>query len=91
MTYPVDHRQIGGGTFRVSDCYIWAEINYLDSPTNYREYLPQSCRESRRPADEEWVMLDRPLVSQNSLVESLIPLFLFIVSGVFLLVLLKSF
>ena len=25
---------------RVQDCYIWAEIHYLDSATDYREYLP---------------------------------------------------
>ncbi len=24
----------------VADCYIWAAIQYLDSPTDYREYLP---------------------------------------------------
>jgi len=27
---------------RVQDCRVWAEIHYLDSPTDYREYLPQS-------------------------------------------------
>jgi hypothetical protein len=26
--------------FYASDSRIWAEINYLDSPTDYREYLP---------------------------------------------------
>jgi len=87
MTYPVDHHRITGRTFHVGDCYIWAEINYLDSPTNYREYLPQSCRESRRPAGE------RPSGSQHPSVESLIPLIACIVSGVFLFLflLLKSF
>jgi hypothetical protein len=25
--------------FRVSDCYVWTEIYYLDSATDYREYL----------------------------------------------------
>ena len=34
-------QRIGGNTFHVGDCRIWAEIYYLDSPTNYREYLPQ--------------------------------------------------
>lgn len=24
----------------LSDCYVWVEILYLDSPTNYRECLP---------------------------------------------------
>ena len=36
-------QRIGGNTFHVGDCRIWAEIYYLDSPTNYREYLPQHC------------------------------------------------
>lgn len=28
-----------GGTSHVRDCQLWAEIDYLDSPTDYREYL----------------------------------------------------
>jgi len=24
----------------VGDCYVWSEIYYLDSPTDYRECLP---------------------------------------------------
>jgi hypothetical protein len=24
----------------VGDCHIWAEINYLDSANDYREFLP---------------------------------------------------
>jgi hypothetical protein len=31
---------IGGNGSRVGDCYIWAEINYFDSATEYREFLP---------------------------------------------------
>ena len=27
--------------FRVSDGYVWSEIHYLDSATDYREYLLQ--------------------------------------------------
>jgi len=30
-----------GQDFRVSDAYIWSEIHYLDSATDYRECLPQ--------------------------------------------------
>ena len=30
----------GGNPTHLSDCYVWIEILYLDSPTNYREYLP---------------------------------------------------
>jgi hypothetical protein len=31
---------VAGNCFRVGDAYIWSEIYYLDSPTDYREYLP---------------------------------------------------
>jgi hypothetical protein len=34
-----DERRIGGTAVHVRDCYVWAEIQYLDSPTDYREYL----------------------------------------------------
>lgn len=30
---------VGGQAFRVGDCRVWAEIYYLDSPTDYREYI----------------------------------------------------
>lgn len=33
-------RQVGDVAVHVSDCYIWAQIQYLDSPTDYREFLP---------------------------------------------------
>ena len=29
-----------GRISHVRDCQLWAEIDYLDSPTDYREYLP---------------------------------------------------
>lgn len=33
-------KEIGGSAFYVGDCYVWSAIYYLDSPTDYREYLP---------------------------------------------------
>lgn len=36
----VKKQHAGGTAFHVSDCRVWAEIDYLDSPTDYREYLP---------------------------------------------------
>jgi len=33
-------RGANGTAIHVSDCRVWAEINYLDSLTDYREYLP---------------------------------------------------
>ena len=40
-------RDVGGSFVRVKDCRIWAEINYLDSPTDYCECLPVSASSSR--------------------------------------------
>src|SRR4051794_8098908 len=40
---PIPHDNIGGRVIHVNDCYIWSEIYYLDSPTDYRECLPASC------------------------------------------------
>ena len=31
----------------IQDCRIWAEIYYLDSPTDYREYLAQGGMQNR--------------------------------------------
>ena len=42
MGKPTSREPIRGESAHVGDCYVWAEINYLDSPTDYREYLPQA-------------------------------------------------
>jgi len=50
-------KQVGGELVHVRDCYVWAEIHYLDSPTDYREFLPPtSIRHTRVGSD--LVMLD---------------------------------
>ena len=49
--------QIGGSAVHVGDCYIWAAISYLDSPTDYRECLPHGRRQTA-VSDDELVMLD---------------------------------
>ena len=36
---PIPNHDIGGHLMRVTDCYIWSEIYYLDSPTDYRECI----------------------------------------------------
>ncbi len=48
--------QIGGTSIHVGDCRVWAEIYYLDSATDYREYLPNKpcCKSGER----ELTMLD---------------------------------
>src|SRR5262249_24604079 len=37
---------VRGSSFHIHDCYVWSEIYYLDSATDYREYLPQSTTHS---------------------------------------------
>ena len=50
--------QIGGSAVHVGDCYIWAAISYLDSPTDYRECLPHHGRRPTVLSEDELVMLD---------------------------------
>jgi len=43
-------RGVENNAVHIQDCRIWAEIYYLDSPTDYREYLApgsMQLRESR--------------------------------------------
>ena len=53
------------GGIRIGDCYVWAEIYYLDSPTDYREYLPQHCAR-HFPVAGDLVMLDSSVFSRAS-------------------------
>jgi hypothetical protein len=45
-----NNKQIGGTKFVVKDAFIWAEIFYLDSATDYRECI--SIRQTTPPNDE---------------------------------------
>jgi hypothetical protein len=47
-----------GRGFHVGDCYVWSEINYLDSPTDYREYLSESFVGASKIAPNDLVLLD---------------------------------
>lgn len=49
----------------VSDCYIWAQINYLDSATDYREFL-LAPTQNQVPEKRNLVMLDDLGHSRNS-------------------------
>jgi len=41
----------------IQDCRVWAEIFYLDSPTDYREHLAQSTLQLRESCSD-LVMLE---------------------------------
>lgn len=60
MSDLTQHRQIGGTGIHVGDCYVWAEIHYLDSPTDYREFLPSKHPRQVAPSSQ-LVMLDDSL------------------------------
>lgn len=67
-------REISGECFHVGDSYVWSEIRYLDSATDYRDFLPQ------RPIqptviNSELVMLDsrRSAITKGGVVLWLIP------------------
>jgi hypothetical protein len=47
-----------GGSSHVRDCQLWAEIDYLDSPTDYREYLPGQSTSPDMSGRSELVMLE---------------------------------
>jgi hypothetical protein len=49
--------EVGGTTVHVGDCYVWAAIFYLDSPTDYRECLPYGRPSAAEPS-RELLMLD---------------------------------
>ena len=52
--------QIGGTPVRVTDCYIWTAIYYLDSPSDYREYLPYSRQRIAIPPGDLVMLGDKP-------------------------------
>ena len=58
MANRIQRKEIGGERIHVRDCYVWTEIYYLDSPSDYREYLPQD-RHSRTDG-HRLEMLDTP-------------------------------
>ena len=51
-------KQIGGQPFHIRDCYVWAEIYYLDSSTDYREYLPAGSVRPPTVSQSDFVSLD---------------------------------
>jgi len=54
-----DHQRIGAESVHISDCYVWAEIYYLNSTSDYREYLPQNGADGPRSiSHDNWVPLE---------------------------------
>jgi hypothetical protein len=82
------YKQIGGEPAHIRDCYVWAEIYYLDSMTDYREYLPER---PRALPECELVMLDssRSLPDPNSIVSLALPLAVVVLSGLFIYLVLR--
>jgi len=55
----LDTHQAGvNGYLQLQDCRIWAEIDYLDSPTDYRECLPGAQTPPLAADDSDPVLLD---------------------------------
>jgi len=54
-----DRMTIDGRGIHVADCYVWAEIFYLDSITDYREWIPKHVSQQRTATGEEFVTLDK--------------------------------
>lgn len=50
-------KDTNGKSFHVGDCYVWSTIYYLDSPTDYRECLPEHGVR-RSVIGDDLVMLD---------------------------------
>jgi hypothetical protein len=77
------YKQIGGEPVHIRDCYVWAEIYYLDSNTDYLEYLPEH---PNALLDSELVMLDSPRKSPNpnSVVSWAVPIAVIALSGLFI-------
>jgi hypothetical protein len=51
-------KHTGGMVFHVTECYIWAAIFYLDSPTDYRECLAQDSSQLRSAACADGIIAD---------------------------------
>jgi len=58
-----DRNAIGFREVHVGDCYVWAEIYYLDSPSDYREYISNPVSQRRTEDRDEFITLDNPWFS----------------------------
>jgi hypothetical protein len=84
-----DYPRVNGeseGGIRIGDCYVWAEIYYLDSPTNYRDYLPQDRVLGPRTVPlDDWVILEpserSPRIGSKPLLGWIVFLSILLISG----------
>ena len=65
-------KDVGGNSIHISDCFIWSAIYYLDSATNYREFLPESHIRPRPASHDELVLLDTSTITRGC--HSLVPM-----------------
>lgn len=85
MRNSADARDTDREGIHIRDCYIWAEIYYLDSPTNYRECLPRTAAPELR--GDDLVLLDSPSDSKGAMAVFIATvLILFALAGYFLFV-----
>jgi hypothetical protein len=76
---------VGGSTVHIRDCYVRGEIYHLDSPTDYREYLPGKASRAKF-GGEDLTMLDSGWHGLSSSALNLIALGCFFSAGLFLYV-----
>jgi hypothetical protein len=69
-----DQKTIGGQAIHIGDCYIWAEIYYLDSSTDYSEYISNPNPERIAATAGEFVTLDNGCQFWGAVFEFLIVL-----------------
>ena len=77
-------KDVAGSSFHIGDCYIWAEIFYLDSSTDYREYLPQSTWRPLAVKGGDLIMLDDSSSSVSLTTVWIIALLLLLAAGCFI-------
>jgi hypothetical protein len=74
MRETTDRNEIGGEAIHVGDCCVWAEIYYLDSPTDYREYISNDVSQRSTETGEEFITRDNAWFSWRSMPKFLVAL-----------------
>jgi hypothetical protein len=79
-------KKIGGAPVHIQDCYLWAEIYYLDSPTDYCESISKEPDYPVSVVASDLVMLHSSRNRSNSNRQAVwkISLLLLVISGLLL-------